>query len=180
MTARAERADDPPGNVVYFESARPAPALAPTAPPAIVPEQLSIDFNAPYQLLVVASERLHGATFLKYLLECRPRIVLDLRFAPHFSFTAIDGAVARRQIEFVGARYIQDPTPFHEYGPSMLRHDPRGIASKLPRYAKGVGIPVGSLMVLIKEDAIARTMEPYLIGAVREALGGTWGSIIVT
>ena len=179
MTACAERADSPPGNVVYLGRAHPTPVPAPPAT-AIVPEQLSIDFEALHKLLIVASERLHGATFLKYLIESRPKILLDLRFAPHFSFTAIDGAVARRQIATVGARYIQEPTPFHEYGPSMLRHDPREIASKLPRYAKAVGIPTGSLMVLIKEDAIARTMEPYLVGAVREALGGKWSSFIVT
>ena len=179
MKVRADRADDLSGNVVYLKRSHFTPVSA-TAAKAIFPEQLSIDFEAPRPLLVVASERLHGATFLKYLIEYKPRIVLDLRFAPHFSFTAINGAVARQQIEIVGARYVQDPTPFHEYSPSMLRHDPRKIALKLPHYVKALGILTGPLMVLIKEDAIARTMEPYLVGAVREALGGSWGSIVIT
>ena len=168
-----DRADAPAGNVIHLK-------MIQTAQTPITPEQLAIDFDAPHRLIVLVAERLHGATFFRCLLESKPKVVLDFRFAPHFSFKAIDAASARRRMDDVGAVYVQEPTPFHDYTPSLLRHDPRSIALRLPDCAIAAGVAVGPLMVLVKEDAVARILAPYLVGALRERIGGSWGSCIVT
>ncbi len=109
------RAADGSGNIVFpGKSDRPrAGAQAPARPP----EQLAIEFDRPRQLHVVATDRLRGATFLRSLLQVKPAVLLDFRFAPHFKFTAVDGSVVRSQIEAMGIDYAHHSVPFHEFGP---------------------------------------------------------------
>jgi hypothetical protein len=53
-------------------------------------EQLTLEFDKPHQLLIVVTDRLHGATFLRWLLQVRPKVSVDFRLASHFNFTAVD------------------------------------------------------------------------------------------
>ncbi len=166
------RAADGPGNVVFL--ARPERSRTSEHAPARPPEQLAIEFERPRQLHVVATDRLHGATFLKSLIQVRPTMLLDLRFAPHFKFTAVDGGVVRSQIEAMGIRYAHHSVPFHEFGPSLLRHDPMRIASMLPELARANGSLGGPLMVMMKEVETARALSPFLIGVLVTEFGGSW------
>ncbi len=54
------------------------------------PQQLALGLDQPHELLIVVTDQLHGATFLRWLLQVRPKVIVDVRFAPHFNFTAID------------------------------------------------------------------------------------------
>ena len=101
-------------------------------------------------------------------------MLLDLRFAPHFKFTAVDGGVVRSQIEAMGIHYAHHSVPFHEFGPSLLRHDPMRIATMLPELARANGSLGGPLMVMMKEVEIARALSPFLIGALVTEFGGSW------
>jgi hypothetical protein len=165
------------GNVVFLVGTHPTVA----APKESVrlPEQLAIEFERPRQLLVVVSDRLHGATFLRHLLKAKPKVLLDFRFAPHFSFTAVDGATIKHQIDASGTKYVQCPIPFHEFGPSLLRHDPSGIALRLPECARANGVLNGPLMVLVKDAAVARALTPFLLSALHHDLGGKWVTELV-
>ena len=166
-------------NVVSLVRAQ-RPDVEQTIPAADRPEQLALEFEKPHQLLVVVTDRLHGATFLRRLLQVRPKVIVDLRFAPHFSFTGIDALTVRRQIEAVGAHYIQYSVPFHEFGPSLLKHDPMSIAAKLSKLAYDGGRFQWPIMVLLKEDATASAFSPFLIGALSKDPGGKWAAEVVT
>ena len=167
------------GNVVFLVHPNREPARVPrtAAPP---PKQLAMEFDGPHQLVVVVTDRLHGATFLRCLLQAKPKMLLDFRFAPHFRFTAIDGTVVKHQIDAVGARYVQCSIPFHEFGPSLLKHDPKGIAFRLPEFARATGSLEGPFMVLIKEAAMAHALSPFLLGALHHNLGGRWALEVIT
>jgi hypothetical protein len=166
------RAADGPGNVVFL--ARPERSRMAAHAPARQPEQLAIEFERPRQLHVVATDRLHGATFLRSLIQVKPVVLLDFRFAPHFKFTAVDGVVVRSQIEAMGIRYAHHSVPFHEFGPSLLKHDPLRIATVLPELARANGSLGGPFMVMMKEVGIAHDMSRFLIGALVNELGGRW------
>jgi hypothetical protein len=144
------------------------------------PEQLALEFDKPHQLFVVVTDRLHGATFLRWLLKVRPKIIVDFRFAPHFNFTAVDSSTVRQQIEAVGARYVQYSVPFHDYGPSLLRHDPMAVATMLPTFVRETGGSQWPIMVLLKESEIARAFSPFMVGALSKNLGGKWTAELVT
>ena len=174
MSQHSETSGRRVGNVVFLNTVRNTQTRS-----AARPEQLVMDFDPPRKLLVVVAENLHGSTFLQSLLENRPTMLVDFRFAPHFNFTAIDGQTARRQIDSVGTLYVQCPVPFHEYSSSLLRHDPQAIAQKLPNCAIAKGVMTGPLMVLVKEVAVARALAPFLAAALCEQLGGTWQPNII-
>ena len=144
------------------------------------PVQLSFEFDGPHQLLIVVTDRLHGATFLRQLHQSKPKVIMDVRFAPHFNFTAIDGITIKRQIEAVGARYIRYTIPFHEFGPSLLRHDPMLIATKLSNCILRSGGSQWPLMVLLKESGVAAAFSPFLVGALSKHLGGNWMAEVIT
>jgi hypothetical protein len=144
------------------------------------PAQLTLEFDEPHQLLIVVTDRLHGATFLRCLLQVKPKVIADFRFAPHFNFTAVDGGLVKRQIEAVGARYVHYSIPFHEFGPSLLKHDPMSIATKLSVFARDSGGCPWPVMVLLKENTIAWAFSPFLVGALSKELGGKWKIEIVT
>jgi len=104
----------------------------------------------------------------------KPTVLLDFRFAPHFKFTAVDGSAVRSQIEAMGIHYAHHSVPFHEFGPSLLKHDPMQIAIQLPELARANGSLGGPFMVLIKEVGMAHALSPFLIGALVKELGGRW------
>jgi hypothetical protein len=144
------------------------------------PEQLVLGLDQPHELLIVVTDQLHGATFLRRLLQVRPKVIVDVRFAPHFNFTAIDAVTVKQQIEAVGARYIRYAIPFHEYGPSLLRHDPMTIAIKLSEFVRESGSSQWPIMLLLKESVIANAFSPFLVGALSKYVGGNWTTEIVT
>jgi hypothetical protein len=143
------------------------------------PVQLALEFDKPRELIIVVTEQLHGATFLRWLHQCKPQVVVDLRFAPHFIFTAVDSRTVRREIDYVGARYILNSIPFHEFGSSLLRHDPMAIATQLSIFARRSGKVQWPIMVLVKELAVASAFSPFLVGAFSKDLGGTWTAEVV-
>ena len=141
------------------------------------PEQLALEFDKPHELLVVVTDQLHGATFLRKLLEVRPKVIVDFRFAPHFNFTAVDSLIIKQQIEAVGARYVRYSIPFHE--PSLLKHDPTAIATKLSTFARESVSSQWPVMVLLKVSNVARAFSPFLVGALSKDLGGKWTAEVV-
>jgi hypothetical protein len=146
---------------------------------ALRPEQLALEFDKPHELLVVVTDQLHGTTFLRRLLQVRPKVIVDFRFAPHFNFTAVDSLIVKQQIEAVGARYVRYSIPFHEFGPSLLKHDPMAIATKLSTFARESVSSQWPIMVLLKEKNVARAFSPFLIGALSKDLGGKWTAEVV-
>jgi hypothetical protein len=156
------------------------PSVRRTDVAAPTPEQLPLEFDKPHQLFVVVTDRLHGATFLRWLLKVRPKVIVDFRFAPHFNFTAIDSSTVKQQIDAIGARYVQYSVPFHEFGPSFLRHDPMAIATKLPTFVREGGSSQWPIMVLLKESEIAKAFSPFMIGALSNDLGGKWTAELIT
>jgi hypothetical protein len=144
------------------------------------PQQLVLGLDQPHELLIVVTDQLHGATFLRHLLQARPKIIVDVRFAPHFNFTAIGSVTVKQQIEEIGARYIRYAIPFHEYGPSLLRHDPMSIAIKLSDFVRESGNSQWPIMLLLKESVTANAFAPFLVGALSKYVGGNWMTEIVT
>jgi len=144
------------------------------------PTQLALEFDEPHQLLVIVTDRLHGATFLRWLLQVRPKVIVDFRFAPHFNFTAVDSGIVKQQIEAVGARYVQYSIPFHDFGPSLLKHDPMGIATKLSAFVRDTDGSPWPIMALLKENTVAGAFSPFLVGALTKELGGKWKAEMVT
>jgi hypothetical protein len=166
-------------NVVSLARVLRSPVAITNAAAAPAPEQLTLEFDKPHQLLVVVTDRMHGATFLRTLLQVKPKIIVDFRFAPHFSFTAVDGQTVKRHIEAIGAHYVQYSIPFHEFGPSLLKHDPMTIASKFSAITREKGSPQWPVMVLLKENAVASAFSPYLLGALLRDSGGKWTAEVV-
>jgi hypothetical protein len=144
------------------------------------PEQLALRLDEPHKLLVVVTDQLHGATFLRWLLQVRPKVIVDVRFAPHFNFTAVNALTVKQQMDTVGARYIRYAIPFHEYGPSLLRHDPMSIAIKLSEFVRESGSSQWPIMLLLKERVIASAFSPFFTGALSKYIGGNWTTEIVT
>jgi hypothetical protein len=143
------------------------------------PVQLEFEFDKTRKLLLVVTDHLHGATFIRRLHMLKPKIIIDSRFAPHFNFTAVDGAIIKRQIELVGARYVRHSIPFHEFGASLLRHDPMSIAIKLSDKVLENGGSQWPLMILLKEGNVASTFSPFLAGAFSRRFGGDWVTEVV-
>lgn len=144
------------------------------------PVQLSLDFDEPHKLFVIATEHLHGATFIRRLYQSKPKVILDLRFAPHFNFGPIDGRTIKQQIAAVGAQYLLHSVPFHEIKSSLLKHDPALIASRLSDCISETGSAHWPVMVLIKDRGIAIAFSPYLVGALSKHPGGRWMTEMIT
>ena len=143
------------------------------------PEQLVLELEKPHELYVVVTDRIHGATFIRNLLQIRPKVIVDFRFAPHFNFTAVDSLTVKQQIEAVGARYIRYAVPFHEFGSSLLKHDPMLIATKLSTFARESDNVHWPIMVLLKEGSVANSFSPFFVGALSQDPGGKWTAEVV-
>jgi hypothetical protein len=167
-------ATGPSAKVVSF-----VPVQARANAAASRPQQLALGLDQPHELLIVVTDQLHGATFLRRLLQVRPKVIVDVRFAPHFSFTAINADTVKQQIEAVGARYIRYAVPFHEYKSSLLKHDPMSIAIKLSDFVRESGSSQWPIMLLLKERVIANAFSPFLVGALSKYVGGNWMTEIV-
>jgi hypothetical protein len=122
---------------------------------------------------------LHGATFIRRLHSSKPKVIVDSRFAPHFNFIAVDSTTIKRQIELVGARYIRCSIPFHEFGPSLLKHDPMSIAIELSNKVIENGGLQWPLIALMKEADVANAFSPFLAGAFSRRFGGGWVTEVV-
>jgi hypothetical protein len=169
----------PNDNVVNFVR-RQLPRIEKQSASGYGMEQLAFDLDEPRQMLIVSTDKIHGATFLRCLLQSRPKAIVDLRFAPHFNFTAVDSLIVKKQIENLGVRYVHYSIPFHEFGSALLRHDPMKIASNLSIIARESGTPQWPLMILVKEISVANAFSPFMIGALSKDLGGKWTAIVVT
>lgn len=138
------------------------------------PKQLDLRLDDERCLFVVVTEQIHGATFLRSLVDLKPNLLLDLRFAPHFRFTGIPAEVSHRTIERLGVAYILRSMPFHEYLPNILRHEPVKLARDLLLLAYGSNPIAGPLMVLMQHEAEAEAFSPYLVGALESADEAEW------
>ena len=141
-----------------------------------------IDFlvtGNPAAARAVATEKIHGATFLRGVLETRPRTLLDLRFAPHFEFTAVPASSTIRALSQMGVRYVQRSVPFHEQTTAKMHHNPVQVAADLLSFAYGTFPVQGPVMILVQHRSDAEAFGPYLAQAIERKSGGSWTSRFV-
>ena len=143
------------------------------------PEQLALALDGQRMVVFVATDKIHGATFLRTLSKLRPSLLLDLRFAPHFEFTAVPTNIIKHGIDHTGSPYLLHSLPFHELRSNLLRHEPAELADKLLLTTCGPNPIRGPLMVLVQHRQDAEAFGPYLVGALQRAEGGHWQIEIV-
>jgi hypothetical protein len=157
------------GNIVPLRRADPV-----NSQPRPITEQLRFALEDERKLVILVTERIHGATFLRSVMEFRPRVAVDVRFAPHFEFTAVPSALIKQTLESVVARYVLYTIPFHDFSPNFLRHNPLGIAEDLIARVFEAAAPAGPLLMLVHRQADAEAFAPYLAAALSRVSGGSW------
>ncbi len=145
----------------------------------MAPRQLVLQLEGQYKLTAVVTDRLHGATFVNTLYEVKPQVVIDLRFAPHFNFTAVESRLVRSQLDLVGSRYVQYTIPFHEFGSSLLKHDPNRMAANVAGILRDGCAPETVIMVLLQDQRAAKSFLPFLSAARSNKSGFQWETEVI-
>jgi len=138
------------------------------------PRQLEFGFGRERNVVFVATDKIHGATFLRGVLDTRPVTLFDLRFAPHFEFTAVSASAAIGALNKMGVRYIQRGVAFHDFQANILRYNPGQLALDLLSLGYGSSPARGPLMILVQHMSDAEAFRPYLVGLIERTDGAPW------
>lgn len=166
---RPARAGTEGGVIVVLPTPPPS-----TSRPTVEPRQLELGFDAERCLVLISTEKIHGAGFLRILSSKRPAALIDLRFAPHFEFTGVPSSTLFRSVERTGVQYFVHSIPFHEIRTTLLKHDPMRLAMEILNTTSKNGPQRGPIMVLFQHREDADAFGPYLRGAIEQLEGRQW------
>jgi hypothetical protein len=166
---------DPSSNIITLNLPSRLTLSLPTSPSsAAQPMQLELGFGGVRRITFVITDKIHGATFLRSLHDSRPVTLFDLRFAPHFEFTAVSAKAVDVTLKSLGIHYIQRSVAFHDLHVNILRHDPGQLAAELLTLAYGTTPARGPVMVLVQHMSDAEVFRPYFTHVLERLEGASW------
>ncbi len=165
---------DPGSNIIPLNVPSRLAGSLPASPLLPPPRQLEFGFGGERKLLFVITDKIHGATFLRSLYDTRPVTLFDLRFAPHFEFTAVSANVVTGTFKSLGIRYIQRSVAFHDLHGNILRYNPGQLAAELMTLAYGPVPARGPVMVLVQHMSDAEALRPYFAHVLERIEGASW------
>lgn len=132
-------------------------------------------------LVAIATDNIHSSAFTRTITNFNPDIIADLRFAPHFYFTAGDYGSIKNLIN--QSVYIRYPIPFHDFRQNYLKADLHNVAKGLISVFKNhIKQPsdMQTVMFLVTEEDSAKKFSPFLAAALTYCLGGIWPLALVS
>jgi hypothetical protein len=90
------------------------------------PERLEF-FGERGTIFFAEIEHIHGTTFLRGLIDLKPWLVIDLRFAPYSNFAPISANTIQNVMENLGKKYHLHSLSFDGLCSGLLLHNPSYI-----------------------------------------------------